>query len=149
MFECIPDHCFKLELPAIEHHKLWSFQTLCWLPGERSLPIGLLVWITSDFSIHLMQLTSLIGVAVKLNFQQYIRRYISRNEIFEYSYPLNGAVVVFLLYILDYGPNMMEMVTRVLMKSTLCQVLEWSHHRLQKTRLTSFPIVVWTISSHT
>ena len=37
-------HCFKFELPAIEHHKLWSFQTLCWLPAERSLPIGLLVF---------------------------------------------------------------------------------------------------------
>ena len=28
-------HCFKLQLSAIEHHKLWSFQTLCWLPGEQ------------------------------------------------------------------------------------------------------------------
>ena len=43
MFEFIADHCFQLELPAIEHHKLWTFQTVCWLPGERSLPIGLLV----------------------------------------------------------------------------------------------------------
>ena len=33
-----------LESPAIEHHKSWSFQTLCLLPGEWSLPIGLLVW---------------------------------------------------------------------------------------------------------
>ena len=31
------------ELPAIEHHKLWSDQTLCWISGERSLPIRLLV----------------------------------------------------------------------------------------------------------
>ena len=28
-------------------------------------------------------------VAVKLNFQLYIRRYTSQNENFEYSYPLN------------------------------------------------------------
>ena len=42
MFESC--HCFKLELPAIEHHKLWSFQTICWVPGERSLyyPLGYL-----------------------------------------------------------------------------------------------------------
>ena len=33
------------ELPAFEHHKLWCLQTLCWLPGERSLPIGLLIWL--------------------------------------------------------------------------------------------------------
>ena len=31
------------ELPAFEHHKLMYLQTLCWLQGERSLPIGLLV----------------------------------------------------------------------------------------------------------
>ena len=31
------------ELSALEHRKLWCFQTLCWLSGERSLPIGLLV----------------------------------------------------------------------------------------------------------
>ena len=31
------------ELPAFEHDKLMNVQTLCWLPGERSLPIGLLV----------------------------------------------------------------------------------------------------------
>ena len=31
------------ELPAFEHHKLMYLQTVCWLPGERSLPIGLLV----------------------------------------------------------------------------------------------------------
>ena len=43
MLELIPFHCFKLELPAIEHNKVLSFQTICWLPGERSLPIGLLV----------------------------------------------------------------------------------------------------------
>ena len=30
----------------------------CWLSGERSLPFGLLVWITSDFSIDLLQCTS-------------------------------------------------------------------------------------------
>ena len=36
-------HDFKLELPDIEHQKLWSFNVLCWLPGDRSLPIGLLV----------------------------------------------------------------------------------------------------------
>ena len=33
------------ELPAFEHHKLCCLQTLCWLPGERFLPIGLLVYI--------------------------------------------------------------------------------------------------------
>ena len=33
------------ELPVFEHHKLWYLQTLCWLPGERSLPIGLLVYL--------------------------------------------------------------------------------------------------------
>ena len=32
--EFILDNCFKLELPAIEHHELRSLQTLCWLPGE-------------------------------------------------------------------------------------------------------------------
>ena len=31
-------------LPAFEHHKLMNLQTLRWLPGERSLPIGLLVF---------------------------------------------------------------------------------------------------------
>ena len=31
------------ELSAFEHRKLWCLQTLCWLHGERSLPIGLLV----------------------------------------------------------------------------------------------------------
>ena len=31
------------ELPAFGHRKLWCLQTLCWLHGERSLPIGLLV----------------------------------------------------------------------------------------------------------
>ena len=31
------------ELQAFEHHKLINRQTLCWVPGERSLPIGLLV----------------------------------------------------------------------------------------------------------
>ena len=33
------------ELPAFEHRKLWCVQTLCWLHGERSLPIGLLVFV--------------------------------------------------------------------------------------------------------
>ena len=32
------------ELPAFDHRKLWCLQTLCWLHGERSLPIGLLVY---------------------------------------------------------------------------------------------------------
>ena len=32
------------ELPALEHRKLWCLPTLCWLHGERSLPIGLLVY---------------------------------------------------------------------------------------------------------
>ena len=36
-------NCFKLELPAIEHNKLWTFQTLSLLPGEQLLSIGLLV----------------------------------------------------------------------------------------------------------
>ena len=31
------------ELSAFEHRKLWCLQTLCWLHGERSLPIELLV----------------------------------------------------------------------------------------------------------
>ena len=31
--------------------------------------------------------------AVKLNFQPYIRRYTSPNEIFEYSYPLSGLQI--------------------------------------------------------
>ena len=31
------------ELPAFEHSRLWCLQTICWLPGERLLPIGLLV----------------------------------------------------------------------------------------------------------
>ena len=43
VFEFIPDHCSSSELPALEHHKLWCLQTLCWFPGERSLPIGLRV----------------------------------------------------------------------------------------------------------
>ena len=33
----------SLELSAFEHRKLWCLQTLCWLHGEQSLPIGLLV----------------------------------------------------------------------------------------------------------
>ena len=32
------------ELPAFEHRKFWCLETLCWLPGERSVPIGLLVF---------------------------------------------------------------------------------------------------------
>ena len=46
IFECLNLFLITVsssELPAIEHHKLLSFQTLCWPPGERSLPIGLLV----------------------------------------------------------------------------------------------------------
>ena len=31
------------ELPAFEHSKIWCLRTLCWLSGEQSLPIGLLV----------------------------------------------------------------------------------------------------------
>ena len=31
------------ELSALKHRKLWCLQTLYWLSGERSLPIGLLV----------------------------------------------------------------------------------------------------------
>ena len=31
------------ELSAFEHRKLWCLQILCWLHGEQSLPIGLLV----------------------------------------------------------------------------------------------------------
>ena len=31
------------ELPAFEHRKSCCRQTLCWLPGEQLLPIGLLV----------------------------------------------------------------------------------------------------------
>ena len=31
------------ELSVFEHRKLWCLQTLCWLHGERSLPIGLIV----------------------------------------------------------------------------------------------------------
>ena len=29
-------------VPAFEHHNLCCLQTLCWLPGKQSLPIGLL-----------------------------------------------------------------------------------------------------------
>ena len=47
MFEFILDHCS--ELPAFEHPKLWCLQTLCWLPGERLLPMGLLVLSSADF----------------------------------------------------------------------------------------------------
>ena len=36
------------ELSAFEHRKLWCLQTLCWLHGERSLPIGRLVLILAN-----------------------------------------------------------------------------------------------------
>ena len=43
VFELVPGHCLSPELPAFENHKLWYLQTQFGLPGERSLPIGLLV----------------------------------------------------------------------------------------------------------
>ena len=36
-----------------------------------------------------------LRIAVKLNFQQYIRRYTSSNENFEYSYPNSNALLTF------------------------------------------------------
>ena len=45
VFEIRSDHCFKFRVTClkIEHCKIWCLQTLCWLSGERLLPIGLLV----------------------------------------------------------------------------------------------------------
>ena len=37
------------EKPSFEHSKIWCGQTLCWLSGERWLPIGLLVIVGQDF----------------------------------------------------------------------------------------------------
>ena len=33
----------SIELPAYEHAKVLCLQTVCWLPGEPSLPIGYLL----------------------------------------------------------------------------------------------------------
>ena len=44
------------------------------------------------FGNHVLRLR--LRVAVKLNFRQYIRRYTSPNEKFEYSYPLNVPLLV-------------------------------------------------------
>ena len=40
---CLRFFVSSLKLLAFEHHKLMYLQTLSWLPGEGSLPIGLLV----------------------------------------------------------------------------------------------------------
>ena len=44
------------------------------------------------FGNHVLRLR--LRVAVKLNFRQYIRRYTSPNENFEYSYPLSGLQIL-------------------------------------------------------
>ena len=51
------------------------------------------------FENHVLRLR--LGVAVKLNFRPYIRRYTSQNENFEYSYPLSsqGHIMFKLQYI--------------------------------------------------
>ena len=51
-FELVPGHCLSSELPAFEHHKLWYLQTQFRLPGERSLPIGLLVFVCRQWNIR-------------------------------------------------------------------------------------------------
>ena len=43
------------------------------------------------------QITFCLRVAVKLNFRQYIRRYTSPNENFEYGYPHSNAQLTFSL----------------------------------------------------
>ena len=40
----------------------------CWLSGERSLSFGLLVWITSDFSINFMYFTSELQTVITFLF---------------------------------------------------------------------------------
>ena len=50
VFELISGHCFSSsELPAFEHRR--CLQTLCWLHGERSLLIGILVYLSNRASM--------------------------------------------------------------------------------------------------
>ena len=51
------------ELSAFEHRKLWCLHTLCWLHGERSLPMGLLVFENHSLTID----TVCMGEVFRIN----------------------------------------------------------------------------------